>query len=201
MNSTHWATFISFFNSSKIFYHIHEDEALNYTSVRFCLHKAIRDCPLQWAPVQFLKNWKTCIFSVMRTVNLFRQNSRRKGKLISSKSSFSIWILKLCQKYWKEEKYWKDQVTLTTKRLIIFLVMRRSVKRNVEGTRFIGHWRPFDSTVVVDRGWLRPCSRIYFFVSVSYNYQNNKWMQEELNGTKTEVPVTGKDALKIKIKC
>ena len=33
MNSTHWATLISFFNSSKIFYHIHEDETLNYTSV------------------------------------------------------------------------------------------------------------------------------------------------------------------------
>ena len=35
MNTTHWTTFISFFNSSKIFYHIHEDETLNYTSVRF----------------------------------------------------------------------------------------------------------------------------------------------------------------------
>ena len=145
----------------------------------------------------------------MPTVTLFRRNSHRKGKLISSKSSFSIWILKLCQKYWKEEargpkrsrNVRNDQVTLTAIRLIIFLVMRMSVKRNVEGTRFISHWRSFDSTVVVDRGWLRPCSRIYFFVSVSYNYQKNKWMQEELNGTKTEVSATGKDALKSKIKC
>ena len=145
MNFTHWTTFISFFNSSKIFYHIHEDEALNYSSVRICLPKAIMDCPLQWAPVQFLKNRKTCIFSVMHTVNLFRQNSRRKGKLISSKSSFSIWIFKLCQKYWKEEARdpkrsrngRNNQVTLTTKGLIIFLAMRMSVTINVEGTRFI----------------------------------------------------------------
>ena len=63
-------------------------------------------CPtrsfLDWE-VQSVKNRETCIFSVIHTVNLFRQNFHHKGKLISLRSSFSIWIHKLCQKYWKEE--------------------------------------------------------------------------------------------------
>ena len=32
---------------------------------------------------------------------------------------------------------------------------------------------------------------------MNYNYENKKWMQEEPNGTKTEVPATGDKLKKI----
>ena len=160
----------------------------------------------------------------MRTVNPFRQNLLLKAKLISLKSSFSTWILKLWQKYWEETEsvtrlleaggkndqatFWEVQELFKVlSQLISYLVLRMSARKSVEGTRFnhqslqklmwnrhytnCRHLKVRLGVPASDRWWLQSFSRIYFFVSVSYNYENKKWMQEEPNGTKTEVPATG----------
>ena len=92
----------------------------------------------------------------MHTVNLFRRNPRLKAKLISLKSSFSIWILKLWQKYWEETwtvtrlleaggkndqaTFWEVQELFKVlSQLISYLVLRMSARKSVEGTRFNHH--------------------------------------------------------------